>query len=816
MNIRLLTVLLIFVSISCIVNESYACVGIPIAVIDDPDPKYSAQDVNVYFEGENSYDTDPPPEGGDYIVDYYWVWPSGSYDWGQSLDNGHLGWAKFSSTGERKVGLFVQDDEENWSTKQECTVRIVEVGLSSERGYVAVNNDDDNANETPDYHSSEQTVTGENDLVEIYPSVNPTNDWQDCKVRLSVYGNQYCIKIWSDQNKVNQVIPDGSIYYKDYDPSSLPDKLYVEGISTTPAGQTVDIALLYQVDSLAIDQVDIDLIVLEVDQDMLGVDDTSLKTEEITPGGFIALNEDDDNDNGTPDKDESGSVTNEDDLVMLTLYKVWPTDLTGNVTLKAIAGGAKIKIWGSQTKGGTPITLPETYATPSDLPEYLWVEGYETSTSLRDITLALEYTIGGTTFDDRIKVTVLEIDLDIDGISDADEESIGEVVVLKFDNNNAPRKEVILRKVEPSEWSGDVILSRDAGTGKVELFHSQTGGTEIAFNGTDNRFANSELPKTLWAEGDIASSLMRDVLLDLGLETPPPGYKDKVTFTVLWVNLSTDHSGSLETDNAGRDEYSALVVPPPCYTLGYHLFCTYHSDFSYQHFYNGRGSEFIGDVEPPDFIPSEFSSDPDELHLARERVSGNNFWGPNGYENSLPTSPGDDTSGPPCRDDDPQSGGSMGVIYDHDAPGFMVFLLYPNYIIRKRTNYREWAEWDGIRCSTKKNWFTRQSYKKTGSWDFGTSTSGTANTLTDSSKSWTSGIWSPGAVKILDGTGKDQVRRVTSNTGNTITVTNNWSTIPDDTSVYELINTSTWTQVNDVSGDNVSGDGTTNITWNLQ
>ena len=415
MNIRLLTVLLIFVSLCCIVDESYACVGIPKAVIDDPDPKYQVQDVNVYFEGENSYDTDPPPEGGDSIVDYYWVWPSGSYEQDKSPDNGHLGWAKFSSTGERKVGLFVQDDEENWSTKEECTVRIVEVGLSAERGYVAVNNDDDNANEKPDYHSNEQTVTGENDLVKIYPSVNPGNDWQDCKVRLSVYGNQYCIKIWSDQNKVNQIIPDGSIYYKDYDPGSLPSELYVEGISTTPAGQTVDIALLYRVGSVEVDQVDIDLIVLEVDQDMVGVDDTSQKTEEIVPGGFIALNQDDDDDNEIADKDENGPITDEDNLVMLTLYKVSPTDLTGNVTLKAIAGGTKIKIWENQTKSGTPITLPETYATPSDLPKYLWLEGFANSTSVRDITLALEYTIGGTTFDDRIKLTVVKVDVEVAG-----------------------------------------------------------------------------------------------------------------------------------------------------------------------------------------------------------------------------------------------------------------------------------------------------------------------------------------------------------------------------------------------------------------
>ena len=56
------------------------------------------------------------------------------------------------------------------------------------------------------------------------------------------------------------VIPDGANYYRDYDPNGLPDTLWVEGISTTPDWPTadVDIALLYRVDSLDIDQDAID------------------------------------------------------------------------------------------------------------------------------------------------------------------------------------------------------------------------------------------------------------------------------------------------------------------------------------------------------------------------------------------------------------------------------------------------------------------------------------------------------------------------------------------------------------------------------
>jgi len=386
--------------------------------------------------------------------------------------------------------------------------------------------------------------------------------------------------------------------------------------------------------------------------------------------------------------------------------------------------------------------------------------------------------------------------------------------VRKYDNNNAARKKIIVRQVKPTVWTGNVLLSRN--NTKVKVFDAATGGTEITFNGTDNKFTNSSLPEPLWVEGYSASGSMRDVALELGVETPPPSYKDKVKFTVLWATVSTDHTGSLETDNASRDAYSNLVVPPPCYTLGYHLFCTYSSDFTEQRYWNGRGSEFMGNMVPPNFVPSQFSTDPHVLHLAREIVSGNTFHGYNGYEWTDPVSTGDDTSGPPCRDDDPQSGGSPGVIYDHDSSGYNRYLVPANWIIRKRANYREWAEWGGTRCSLKKSWFTRQSYKKTGSADSGTASSGTANTLTDNSKGWGIDFWEPGAVVIVSGTGGGQVRRVTSNTADTITVTNNWSITPDNTSGYEVINTSTWTLINDVASDNKNADGTTNITWNLE
>ena len=34
--------------------------------------------------------------------------------------------------------------------------------------------------------------------------------------------------------------------------------------------------------------------------------------------------------------------------------------------------------------------------------------------------------------------------------------------------------------------------------------------------------------------------------------------------------------------------------------------------------------------------------------------------------------------------------------------------------------------------------------------------------------------------------------------------------------VFEVLTTATWSLNNEITGDNISGDGTTNITWDLE
>src|SRR2546428_619768 len=70
----------------------------------------------------------------------------------------------------------------------------------------------------------------------------------------------------------------------------------------------------------------------------------------------------------------------------------------------------------------------------------------------------------------------------------------------------------------------------------------------------------------------------------------------------------------------------------------------------------------------------------------------------------------------------------------------------------------------------------------------------TSTTLQDISKSWHTNIWTGRPVTITAGTGMGQTSTVSSNTKNTLTVSPAWTTIPDGTSKYAIRQTSTTLQ----------------------
>lgn len=67
----------------------------------------------------------------------------------------------------------------------------------------------------------------------------------------------------------------------------------------------------------------------------------------------------------------------------------------------------------------------------------------------------------------------------------------------------------------------------------------------------------------------------------------------------------------------------------------------------------------------------------------------------------------------------------------------------------------------------------------------GTATSATATTIVQTGKTWTASQWINSQVRITGGTGAGQIRTITANTADTLTVAT-WTTTPDATSTYAI------------------------------
>ncbi len=176
----------------------------------------------------------------------------------------------------------------------------------------------------------------------------------------------------------------------------------------------------------------------------------------------------------------TGTVTDEDDLVAVTLQKVLPTDLTGPVTLSTPAGGARVKVWESSTKG-VEVTLPKAYNTPGDLPKTLYVEGVAASDEQRDVELKLECTQAGTTCSDKVKITVVSVDLSataLDGaVTEQNEEDPGAYVHYNIDNDNGNTQNG--NPIADRDEDGPVTDENDLKQASISLQPSLQVGTVV-------------------------------------------------------------------------------------------------------------------------------------------------------------------------------------------------------------------------------------------------------------------------------------------------------------------------------------------------
>lgn len=301
------------------------------------------------------------------------------------------------------------------------------------------------------------------------------------------------------------------------------------------------------------------------------------------------------------------------------------------------------------------------------------------------------------------------------------------------DGSSAARNHRLALRGRQSQTADVQVTLDPSPTVSVALTLSATSGTGSAqFASNNSTTLNINHTTTVSIKGITESSTAGNIRLEAKVGSTSLATRD---FTVLLVTLSLRNGsdGGVSSDNAGGLDWARV--------LGTTGLGTFQSSGSGNRIWR-TGVEIVGMVTPNNYTGS--------ITIQREVVANRVYndmtltssVGPCG----LPTCP--DTSDLPQRDDNPQSGGSLGTVYDLDGPGTGTTGSAPlNRIVRVRTNFRQWATVKGsdgttdVRISVDLTWFSRISI-----------------------------------IKTVDG---------------------------------DVLRT-------DISGDNVAGTGTTNLTWNLQ
>ncbi len=391
--------------------------------------------------------------------------------------------------------------------------------------------------------------------------------------------------------------------------------------------------------------------------------------------------------------------------------------------------------------------------------------------------------------DNPQKARVIVVNRDDDnynGKPDVDENDRLEGVVnkekpeLKEDN----LVEIYVRKVEPANLGGDVVLNVTKGADAIRVWKDplKKKGTRIAFDGKDNRWAIKHVPQggiPLYVEAVQPSEKMGDVELTLTLEGTE--VSDKILLTCLWVEINESTCkfvGKMSADNAARQWYVDVIMCPSSDKLGP---CQ-----------NVRGMgwavELTGRVRPADF-DMEVIMDKDATGFVCIEKPGAPIEA-NG-DQPLPEPPpltsgqptkGNDLSPDTARDDDPMSGGSEGIIYDLDAPGasFDIWCI-KNTIIRARYNLRSFARFSGQRCSDFFPWHVAVSYRLQGNSerfrivDIKEDVSNDRKTLRNRGATWEDKKWDGGSARVFIYYAKDKpplsfVSRIEKNTEDTLTL----------------------------------------------
>ncbi|GEM_PF-6431118 len=296
------------------------------------------------------------------------------------------------------------------------------------------------------------------------------------------------------------------------------DKAYtVEALAAFAVEDSVIVTLTVkdpQDNTLGSDSVKIMAVKTDIDTDTDhngSIEEADDPIEELEYGRLVPVNDDDDNANGTMDKDDSTSTQNENDLARVTLNYDPDTGVDGKkVTLEVPSGSGSevVYVWSSSIRENR-ITLPKEYVIGTDtMPTEVWVEGI--TAGVTELDLVFKLANGSEITRDKIMLNVVRTDIDVDSdnngsISSTDDlvemSSPGKYVRYNNDDDDANAKEdredLTTVNNENDLVAVNLDYEPDSGIDKTKIELSLLSGTDkVKLYGQDNKNNYIELPKT--------------------------------------------------------------------------------------------------------------------------------------------------------------------------------------------------------------------------------------------------------------------------------------------------------------------------------
>ena len=465
---------------------------------------------------------------------------------------------EFLDPGPFTVKLTVDDEpciEDDPEASTSMNYRVIQVDADVEGvpeneeedpgAFICLNDDFDEGGPLPD-NETELLIEGDDELKTLTLRLEQCTFTGTWTVRVEQPGITGHIRVWRPD-------PDDPDGWADATNSSFPgtstETLKIEGWRASDAEKNIEIWATFRPDVRPIWLCFSDIVkvtVVDIELDINGLADNV----EESQGRYLGLNDDDDNGNGQPDKDDPGPVSGEDDLVALTLGR---SPVVNRGTVRMSGGSGKIKVW-TTSKKGTEVVLPKPWTLATEtLPATVYLEGVAASGAERDIDLLLTWEEPERfACEDKVKATVVEIDLDIDGVTDALELTRGALIPVNDDDDNAngtvdvedppttaneDELKTITLRIAPALNVGIVTLEDVSAYPGVEAW-KQSNRTDYVdvWESVSWDLANETPPAELYVEGAEPSILARDVVLQLRYDHEGAHPHGEVAFTVMQVS----------------------------------------------------------------------------------------------------------------------------------------------------------------------------------------------------------------------------------------------------------------------------------------